>query len=464
MPELIAGEAAEVEPAVQGSTAEADKVSEAEPEASDVGAAGEQSNKESDSSDDSSSDDEVLSDASDGDKERLAVIRAEVLACEEEGGKNAEAAVPRTKNECTEDQLPALEKVDVQLEEDAELMRAGRVSSIVGQIIVVRGTPDQSALAEDSILFTEKREPVGRVFETFGRVREPHYSIRFDGDLLEGVEEGSPIFYTQAHAKFILAVDIHKAAAMKGSDASNMHDEEPPVHEMEFSDDEEEQAHKRKLKSDRKRPLGGAEDAPETKGRGGKGKGGKSSKGKSKGGGSKGFDGNSNSFRNSAVHHGGKGSFGGMVPPDMMANYSNYQMPTISGHGQFQPMMGHQQHQQQQQQHCNYQMPMMGGQDGQGNNQMSMMGGQGNNQMPMMGGQSNNQMPMMGGQGNNQMPMMGGQGNNQMSMMGGQGNNYGQPQQQYQQPPPPTQAPHPLPGFDGAHPQQQQHYQQQRHY
>jgi hypothetical protein len=99
--EITTGEAAEVEPAVQGSTAEADKVSEAEPEASDVGAAGEQSNKESDSSDDSSSDDEVLSDASDSYKERLAVIRAEVLACEEEGGKNAEAAVPRTKNECT---------------------------------------------------------------------------------------------------------------------------------------------------------------------------------------------------------------------------------------------------------------------------------------------------------------------------------------------------------------------------
>ena len=37
------------------------------------------------------------------------------------------------------------------------------------------------------------------------------------------------VFYAPEHANFILAADIHKAAAMKGSDASNMHDEEPRV-------------------------------------------------------------------------------------------------------------------------------------------------------------------------------------------------------------------------------------------
>ena len=136
------------------------------------------------SSDDSSSDDEVMSDESDGHKERLAIIRREVLACEEEeSGKNAEAAVPRTKNETTvypsvavpalsvsngcfvhqEDQLPELEALDVTLEADTELLSVGKVASIVGQIIVVKGTPDKSALSEESILFTASRQPLGRV-------------------------------------------------------------------------------------------------------------------------------------------------------------------------------------------------------------------------------------------------------------------------------------------------------------
>lgn len=42
---------------------------------------------------------------------------------------------------------------------------------------------------------------------------------------------------------------------MRGSDASNVHDEEPAEYELEFSDDEQEAAHKARLKERCVMPL-----------------------------------------------------------------------------------------------------------------------------------------------------------------------------------------------------------------
>lgn len=41
---------------------------------------------------------------------------------------------------------------------------------------------------------------------------------------------------------------MNELKRFKGSDASNVHDEEPAEYELEFSDDEEEAAHKARLK------------------------------------------------------------------------------------------------------------------------------------------------------------------------------------------------------------------------
>jgi H/ACA ribonucleoprotein complex non-core subunit NAF1 len=45
---------------------------------------------------------------------------------------------------------------------------------------------------------------------------------------------------------------LNQLKQSKGSDASNIHDEEPAEHELEFSDDEEEAAFKRATKLKRK--------------------------------------------------------------------------------------------------------------------------------------------------------------------------------------------------------------------
>ena len=52
------------------------------------------------------------------------------------------------------------------------------------------------------------------------------------------------VFHVPGRSRFV-AVD---SIRIKGSDASNLYDEEPAVYELEFSDDEAEAAHKRNLK------------------------------------------------------------------------------------------------------------------------------------------------------------------------------------------------------------------------
>ena len=61
---------------------------------------------------------------------------------------------------------PVVEEIAVELDPEETLMEIGRVSSIVSKVIVVSGTPDKSALAEDSVLFLQSRTPVGKVRAT----------------------------------------------------------------------------------------------------------------------------------------------------------------------------------------------------------------------------------------------------------------------------------------------------------
>ena len=56
---------------------------------------------------------------------------------------------------------------------------------------------------------------------------------------------GREVFHVPARSRFVFLSQIK---AYKGSDASNVHDEEPADDELEFSDDEAEAAHKSRLK------------------------------------------------------------------------------------------------------------------------------------------------------------------------------------------------------------------------
>lgn len=73
------------------------------------------------------------------------------------------------------------------------------------------------------------------------------YQVKFNSQYPldpEKVQMSREVFHVPLRSKF---VSVRQLRAFKGSDASNANDEEPGEDELEFSDDEAEQAHKRAL-------------------------------------------------------------------------------------------------------------------------------------------------------------------------------------------------------------------------
>ena len=86
-----------------------------------------------------------------------------------------------------------------------------------------------------------------QVYETFGPTTQPMYQIKFNQKYpldAEKVRVGREVFHVPTRSNFVF---VNQIKAYKGSDASNAYDEEPADDELEFSDDEQEQAHKRAL-------------------------------------------------------------------------------------------------------------------------------------------------------------------------------------------------------------------------
>ena len=150
-----------------------------------------------------------------------------------------------------------------------------------------------AVLDEGSLLLLDDRTPLGYVWETFGPTTLPHYLVRVKrrestmntshpsnlptDHPLEPVQDQTPsetevnsqsvlhlkpsstpsspdcfdcsklflsrtIYHIPSLSKFVFPSTL---ARLKGSDASNIHDEEPDEYELDFSDDEAEAAHKR---------------------------------------------------------------------------------------------------------------------------------------------------------------------------------------------------------------------------
>ncbi|EME42117.1 hypothetical protein DOTSEDRAFT_174961, partial [Dothistroma septosporum NZE10] len=155
---------------------------------------------------------------------------------------------PRTANETKEEVVP---KPDVQVTEDMNITYLGTVDRTVENMVLIKGATsgDYQVLESGSVLCNEKREVVGAVADTFGKVQEPLYSVAFtnaQGVQEAGLEFGTRIYYVDTHSTFVFTQPLRTA---KGTDASNIHDEEIGEDELEFSDDEEEAA----FKSQRKR-------------------------------------------------------------------------------------------------------------------------------------------------------------------------------------------------------------------
>lgn len=241
----------------------------------------EESSSDSDSSSDTTSSEDSDEDA-DGDyamldpEEQARILMQGDVGSDDEGSKpkdKGEAALLRTANEKVEEVIP---KPDITITNDMPIEELGKVEVVVENTVVVKAkvSGEYQVLEPGSLLCLKDRSVVGVVADLIGRVEEPRYTIRFPGD--KEIEDaglhasGTTVFYVPQHSTFVFTQPLK---GVKGSDASNFHDEEVGDDEMEFSDDEAEAEYKRRLKWKRQ----GRRDEPgRGRGAGRGGRGGKS--------------------------------------------------------------------------------------------------------------------------------------------------------------------------------------------
>ncbi|KEF61009.1 uncharacterized protein A1O9_02573 [Exophiala aquamarina CBS 119918] len=212
---------------------------------------------DSDSSSDTTSSDDDSDDDADGDyamldpEEAARILMQGDGGSDDEGGRSKdkpEGSGLRTANEKFEEVIP---KPDITITEDMKIEELGNVEFVVENTIVIKAktSGEYQVLETGSLICLNDRSVVGVVADLIGRVEEPRYTIRFtnERDIEEaGVSNiGTTVHYVPQHSTFVFTQPLK---SVKGSDASNFHDEEVGDDEMEFSDDEAEAEHKRQIK------------------------------------------------------------------------------------------------------------------------------------------------------------------------------------------------------------------------
>ncbi|TFK56616.1 NAF1-domain-containing protein [Heliocybe sulcata] len=162
----------------------------------------------------------------------------------------------KTEHEVVDYNVTIPDISEVGPEESLELV--GRIMNVGDNVVVVQGVVTQdslkaheSALDSETLLVFEDRRVLGYIHETFGPTYQPLYQVRFNQSYpidLTKVEVSRAVFHVPQRSRFVF---VNELKHLKGSDASNAHDEEPGEQEMEFSDDEQEAEHKRQLKHKR---------------------------------------------------------------------------------------------------------------------------------------------------------------------------------------------------------------------
>lgn len=188
---------------------------------------------------------------------------------DEEGGAVAAAVSLRTKNELHEPDIviPSIAEVGP----DEQLEKVGEIMNIVNNVVVVKGEASSThrasehALDSETLLVYEDRKVLGyvsgalpllvltprpsaQIHETFGPTYQPMYQIKFNSAYpldMNAARVSRPVFHVPARSKYVFVAELTR---LRGSDASNVHDEEPAEYELEFSDDEAEAAHKARLR------------------------------------------------------------------------------------------------------------------------------------------------------------------------------------------------------------------------
>jgi len=162
---------------------------------------------------------------------------------------------PRTRNELTIEELPPIENLTITLSDETPIELLGHVRHIVdGKLIVIEALYHSPPLNDDSVLFNRDRRSIGLIFETFGAVERPYYSIRYndiESSHRRQIELNQEVFYAPKETTYTKYVFVQELRALKGSDASWEDDNEPPKFAIDYSDDEQEREAKSALRGKR---------------------------------------------------------------------------------------------------------------------------------------------------------------------------------------------------------------------
>ncbi|XP_011140407.2 H/ACA ribonucleoprotein complex non-core subunit NAF1 isoform X2 [Harpegnathos saltator] len=151
--------------------------------------------------------------------------------------------------------LPPVEDLKISVSEvTCDLF--GEIIGIVEELVIIKPRAEKPALREETVLFIEQgQKTLGKIFDIFGPVKEPHYTIRFNN--VEHIQErqitvGTPVYYCpdSCYTFFVFLSELTK---IKGSDANcdGGSDGDHP----DFSDDEEEKRYYEKLNRQRRNPA-----------------------------------------------------------------------------------------------------------------------------------------------------------------------------------------------------------------
>ncbi|ORX56779.1 NAF1-domain-containing protein [Hesseltinella vesiculosa] len=168
-----------------------------------------------------------------------------------------------TRNEITD---IVIQRPEVVITPDMPIEHIGHVESILDNTVVIKSLAGKHVLDMGCLLVYDDRSIVGEVFETFGPVSHPYYSVRYNSKEemdLTPANPGASVFFVPSYDRTQI-VEVEKIKQIKGTDASNEYDEEINESDMEFSDDEEEMAHRksRKQKKQRKTATAKIETQP----------------------------------------------------------------------------------------------------------------------------------------------------------------------------------------------------------
>ncbi|KAK0505712.1 Gar1/Naf1 RNA binding region-domain-containing protein [Armillaria luteobubalina] len=206
--------------------------------------------KDSESDADSESDD---SSSSEEDEPQVRLRKG----CDDEDGEPGLSTESQSyftsQHEVVDSNIVVPEIEEIGADEGIEVL--GEIVNIMDKAVIIRGRPSSHVLDSETLLVFDDRKVLGYIYETFGPTAQPLYQVKFNSTFpldTDKIRLARQVFHVPGRSRFV-AVD---SIRIKGSDASNLYDEEPAVHELEFSDDEAEAAHKRDLKHGRRSRAG----------------------------------------------------------------------------------------------------------------------------------------------------------------------------------------------------------------